>query len=218
MVSRGDIGKWTTASAGGKAYTRSMNTTLLILGIIVVIAFFVVGVYNNLQALITQIEAAIQEIGNQLKRQASLIPQLESSVKAYLKQEKDIITLLADARKSVAGASAHPDAKSLEAAEAKLNELVPRLQVAVEDNPELKSNETVQQFMAELRDTADKLMYSRRAVIDLTQQYNQQLVTFPSNIIAGVFGFKKQAGLSTPMTGAHLQVSEDETKDVKVNL
>jgi hypothetical protein len=72
--------------------------------------------------------------------------------------------------------------------------------------------------MRELGDTADKLMYARRSLIDLSQSYNQKLMVFPSNIIAGMFGFKPEKGLETPMSGDHVAVSEAETKDVKVNL
>ena len=195
-----------------------MEPLYIVIAAGVVVVIYVVALYNGLQSLLTQIEAATQEIGNQLKRQASLIPNLESSVKAFMKQEKEVFTLLSQARQSVEKASKSGSSAAIDAAQDELNAVLPRLQVVVEDNPELKSNETVQQFMAELRDTADKLSYSRRAVIDLSQQYNMKLVVFPSNIIAGMFGFKKQAGLATPMKGAHLEVSEDETKDHKVSL
>jgi len=191
---------------------------IILLIVLVVAGFYIVSVYNSLQTLLTQIEASIQEIGNQLKRQASLIPNLQTSVKAYMKQEKEIFQMLTDARKNVDEAVKTGSAQSISDAESSLQAVIPRLQVAVEDNPELKSNETVQQFMNELRDTADKLTYSRRALIDLTQNYNQMLVTFPSNIIAGIFSFKKQAGLATAMTGSHVEVSMDETKDPKVEL
>jgi LemA protein len=184
----------------------------------VVVIIYIVALYNGLQSLLTHIEAATQEIGNQLKRQASLIPNLESSVKAFMKQEKEVFTLLSQARQAVEKASKSGSGAAIDAAQDELNAVLPRLQVVVEDNPELKSNETVQQFMAELRDTADKLSYSRRAVIDLSQQYNMKLVVFPSNIIASIFGFKKQAGIATPMKGAHMEVSEDETHDHKVSL
>lgn len=192
---------------------------LLIGGLLVlVVGGYVVAVYNNLQTLLTQIEASIQEIGNQLKRQASLIPNLQTSVKAYLKQEKDIFKMLTDARQSVESAVEKTSAKSLDQVEQQLQQILPKLQVLVEDNPELKSNETVQQFMAELRDTADKLTYARRALIDLTQNFNQKLVTFPSNLVAMLFSFKKQKGLATPMTGEHVSVSASETSDVKIDL
>ena len=196
-----------------------MDIVLIGVGVIVIGgAFYIVSVYNGMQALLTQIEAATQEIGNQLKRQASLIPNLEKSAKAVLKQEKSIFEMLSAARTSVNAAVESGSASAIEQAEQQIQAILPKLQVVVEDNPELKSNETVQQFMAELRDTADKLMYSRRAVIDLSQQYNQQLVVFPSNLIAGLFRFEKQAGLAMPMSGDHLSVSAKETESPEVNL
>lgn len=190
---------------------------LALLGLVVIVVLYAISTYNGFQRLQTQIEASIQEIGNQLKRQASLIPNLEASVKGYMKHEKDIFTMLTNARVSVKAASAN-DARSVEKVESDLSALASRLQILVESNPEIKADSTVNNFMNELRDTADKLMYSRRAVIDLSQQYNQMLVTVPSNIIANMFGFKKQAGIATPMTGSHVEVSDAEMKDVKVDL
>lgn len=166
----------------------------------------------------TRIAASIQEIGNQLKRQASLIPNLEASVKAYLKQEKDIFKMLTDARKSAEAAEGTTDMSKVEKAAQDLQQVLGRLNILVESNPEIKSNETVQQFMRELTDTADKLMYSRRTLIDLTQQYNQKIVTFPGNMLASVFGFRPEKGLETPMSGEHVEVKADEMKDVKVGL
>ncbi len=192
---------------------------LLIIGAIVIaVLLYVVSIYNSLQRLKTQIRASIQEIGNQLKRQASLIPNLENSVKGFMKHEKGIFEMLTDARKSVAQAERTGKAGDIDQAIDKLQAMVPRLSVAVEDNPELKSDATVTKFMAELTDTADKLMYARRTVIDLSQNYNEMLVTVPSNIIANMFGFKPEKGLDTPMEGSHVGVSEEEMKDVKVNL
>ncbi len=192
---------------------------LLIIGIIaILIAIYAVSIYNSLQTLKTRIVASIQEIGNQLKRQASLIPNLQASVKAYMKQEKEIFGMLTDARKSVETAEAKPSMKNVEQAEKDLSQVLGRLNILVESNPEIKSDQTVSQFMRELGDTADKLMYSRRTLIDLSQMYNQKLVVFPSNIIANMFGFKPEAGLATARTGSHVEVSDEETKEVKVNL
>lgn len=195
-----------------------MSPLIIILVVLGAIALYVMGIYNTLQRLKTQIAASIQEIGNQLKRQASLIPNLEASVKGFMKHEKGVFEMLTDARKSVARADKSGSAQDIDEAITKIQNLVPQISVAVEDNPELKSNETVTQFMSELTDTADKLTYARRSVIDLTQSFNEKLVTFPSNIIAGMFGFKAEKGLVTPDAGKHLSVSEEEMKDVKVNL
>lgn len=195
-----------------------MTPLIIILIAVGTIALYVISIYNSLQRLKTQIVASIQEIGNQLKRQASLIPNLESTVKGFLKHEKGIFEMLSDARKAVATADKSGNAEDIDQAIAKVQNLVPQIRVAVEDNPELKSDATVTQFMSELTDTADKLTYARRAVIDLSQRYNEMLVTFPSNIIANMFGFQPEKGLATPQTGQHVEVSTEEIKDIKVNL
>lgn len=191
---------------------------IILLIAVVVLAAYVIGLFNTLQRLKTQITAAIQEIGNQLKRQASLIPNLEASVKSYLKHEAGIFDKLTAARTSAAKASASNSAADIDKAISNIQSLIPDIKVLVEDNPELQANSTVTKFMDELTDTADKLMYSRRTVIDLTQMYNEKLVTFPSNIIANMFGFTAEKGLDTPREGAHVSVSDEEMKDVKVKL
>ena len=195
-----------------------MSALVIILIVGGVIAVYVIGIYNSLQRLRTQIVASIQEIGNQLKRQASLIPNLEATVKGFLKHERGIFEMLTDARKAVAQADKSGSAEDIDQAITKVQNLVPQMTIAVEDNPELKSDATVTQFMGELTDTADKLTYARRAVIDLSQRYNEMLMTFPSNLIANMFGFKPEKGLATPLTGSHVEVNNEEMKDVKVNL
>lgn len=195
-----------------------MNIFLILVVVGVAIAAYVIGIYNTLQRLKTQIKASIQEIGNQLKRQASLIPNLEASVKGMMKQEKGIFKMLTDARKSIATAQETQKATDIEAAIEQIQSIVPQISIAVEDNPELKSDATVTKLMNELTDTADKLMYARRAVIDLSQNFNEKLVTFPSNIVAGIFGFKEEKGIVTAMTGSHVEVSDTDTKDVTVDL
>ncbi|MFZ2202616.1 MAG: LemA family protein [Microgenomates group bacterium] len=195
-----------------------MSLPLILLIAVVLISFYLVSVYNWLQTTLTRIKASIQEIGNQLKRQANLIPNLETSAKAYLKHEKEIYKLLTDARKAVDAAAGGRDMAKVDKAADKLSALLPKLQVLVESNPELKAEKVVSRLMDELRDTADKLTYARRVLIDLSADFNAKLVTFPSNLVAGMFGFKVEAGLATPTKGAHLTVSEDETKDQKVSL
>lgn len=190
----------------------------VIFGILLILAFYVVSQYNWFQTTKTRLTAAIQDIGNQLKRQASLIPNLESSVKGYLKHEKGIYEEIVSARKAVEKAAGGKDMSKIEAASNAISNLVPKLQVLVESNPELKAAEVVTRLMDELRDTSDKLMYARRVVIDLSADYNIKIVTIPSSIIAGMFGFKEQKGIATPTEGEHLEVSEGEMSDPKINL
>lgn len=195
-----------------------MQTGTFIVILLVGAAVYVISVYNSLQILKTQITASIQEIGNQLKRQASLIPNLQAAVKGHLKQEKDIYQMLTDARKSVEAAQDSGTADDIETAASKIAQIVPKMQILVESNPELKSDQTISKFMSELTDTADKLMYARRTVIDLTQNFNQKLVVFPSSIVASIFGFKPEKGIETPTTGDHMSVSKTEMTDPSVDL
>ena len=191
---------------------------IIALIILAAIVLYVVGIYNSLQTLKTQIKASIQEIGNQLKRQAGLIPNLEVAVKGQLKHEQGIYKMLTEARQSVAKADASGSAKDIDQAVAKIQNLIPQIQVVVESNPELKANEAITKFMDELTDTADKLTYARRSVIDLSQSFNEKLVVFPSNVVANLFGFKEEKGIATAQTGAHMEVSSEEEKSPKVNL
>lgn len=195
-----------------------MSILYLIIGLLVVISLWVVSVYNFFASTKGRIKASIQEIGNQLKRQADLIPNLESSVKGYLKQEKGIFEKLTDARKAVAGAVKSGNLQKMADASTKISQLLPSLSIAVEDNPELKSSEVVSKLMDELKDTADKVMYARRLVIDLTADFNIRRAIFPSSIVAGLFKLDEQPGLITPGQGAHVEVSEEETKTPKVSL
>lgn len=195
-----------------------MMVVYVLIAVMFALILYVISVYNSLQTLKTQIVASLQEIGNQLKRQANLIPNLQESVKAYMKHEKGVFDTLTDARKSIDAAMKQTSAANVDKAMSKLEAVLPKFQVIVESNPELKANESVMSFMNELRDTADKLMYARRTLIDLAQDYNMRLVTIPSSFVASVFGFKQEKGLSTPTTGAHVEVSSEETKDVKVSL
>jgi LemA protein len=186
--------------------------------ILIVVALWVISNYNFFVSTKTRIKASIQEIGNQLKRQADLIPNLESSVKGYMKHEKHIFDALTEARKAVVAAVKTGNVAKMADAGNMLSNVLPRLQVIVESNPELKASEVVSKLMDELRDTSDKVMYARRLVIDLTADYNVKRVSFPSSLVAGLFKFDEQPGLITPEKGAHIEVSESDTKTPKVDL
>jgi len=186
--------------------------------VLVLIFAYVIGVYNGLQTIKTRIKASVQEIGNQLKRQAGLIPNLVESAKGYLKHEKGIFDKLTEARKTVEAAIKSESAQEMVKAQDLVQKALDPLKVLVESNPEIKGAEVVNKLMGELRDTADKVMYARRTLIDLTADFNQKLVIFPSNLVAKIFGFKEEKGLEVATTGSHLKVSEKETKTPKINL
>lgn len=186
--------------------------------IAVVLLLWIIATYNFFVSSKTRIKAAVQEIGNQLKRQADLIPNLESSAKGYLEHEKGIFEDLTDARQTVAAAVKSGNVQKMADAGSKLAGVLPKLQVVVESNPEIKGAGVVTKLMDELRDTADKIMYSRRLVIDLTADFNVKRVRFPSSMIANLFKFAELPGLITPQSGEHVEVSKEETKTPKVKL
>ncbi len=195
-----------------------MNLIYILLAIAVILVLWVISTYNFFVSAKTRIGASIQEIGNQLKRQSELIPNLEASVKGYLKHEKGIFDELTSARKAISSAVESGDIKNMADAGKMLSDVLPKIQVVVESNPEIKASEVVKNLMEELRDTSDKVMYARRLLIDLTADYNVKMVTFPSSVVAGIFRFEKQKGLETPQGGPELKVAESETKTPKVNL
>lgn len=185
---------------------------------LLLIAGYFVSLFNFFVSSKARIKASIQEIGNQLKRQADLIPNLETTAKSYLSHEKKIYESLTDARKMISSAVKSGNLQQMADAGSKLAEILPQIQVVVESNPELKANEVVVKLMDELRDTSDKIMYARRLVIDLTADFNVKRAAFPSNVVANIFKFEEQPGLITPTEGEHIKVNESDLKTPKVNL
>lgn len=195
-----------------------MSGELIVLVILAIIGIYVWSLYNQLMTIKTRIRASIQEIGNQLKRQADLIPNLVASVKGYIKHEKVIFDKLTEARKAVMQVMGTTDAQKLLETSQKLQAALAPIRAVFESTPQLQAAGPATKLMDELRDTADKVMYSRRTLIDLTADYNIKLVTFPSNMVARIFGFKPEAGLKAAEKGEHLEVSKEETKAPKVEL
>ena len=192
--------------------------TFIPLATLAIVIIYCLSFYNRLKQIQVRIKASVQEIGNQLKRQANLIPNLVESVKGYMKHEKGIFSDLTSARKSIEQAAASNNPKDIENSQKLINKVLGSLKVIVESNPEIKASSLVSDMMNELRDTADKLMYSRRTLIDLSADYNGAIVTIPGVWLASLFGFKPEKGLETPVDGEHIQVSASETKNPKVNL
>ncbi|PJE67720.1 hypothetical protein COU95_00780 [Candidatus Shapirobacteria bacterium CG10_big_fil_rev_8_21_14_0_10_40_9] len=186
--------------------------------ILVGLAVYIWSLYNQFVTIKTRIRASIQEIGNQLKRQADLIPNLVSSVKGYMKHEKAIFDELTEARKAVMKVIETEDAQKLINAGSRLQSALAPIRAVFESTPQLQAAGPTAKLMDELRDTADKVMYSRRTLIDLSADYNIKVVTFPSNLVARLFGFKLEVGLKMPEGGEELEVKEEETKTPKVEL
>ena len=194
----------------------SLFTFLLV--VIIAIVMYILTVYNKFKTTETRITASIQEIGNQLKRQAEMIPNLIASVKGYMKHEQKALDKITDARKSILEAVKTNDTQKLVDAASAMSQAMTPIRAVFESTPELKAAGPTQKLMDELRDTADKVMYSRRTLIDLTADYNIMIVTVPSSLIASFFKFASKPGLKTAETGSHVEVSSSDMKAPKVDL
>jgi len=191
---------------------------MYILIFLAILAIYLVFFYNGLKTVEIQITASIQEIGNQLKRQAELIPNLIESVKGYLKQEKGIFEDLTSARKSIDSAMQNQSGAKIDEAQQLISKVLGSIKVVMESNPEIKSAGLIGNLMNELRDTSDKVMYSRRTMIDLSADFNTKISTIPGVWIAPILGFSPKKGLDTPTSGEFLSVSQSDASTPKVKL
>ncbi len=191
---------------------------IIAIGILILLALYLVGFFNGLRTTEVRINAAIQEIGNQLKRQSQLIPNLIESVKGYMKHEKGIFEDLTAARKMIDEAISSNDPGAIDKAQTMLTKTMGSLRVIAESNPQIMASSLVGNMMNELRDTADKIMYARRTFIDLSADYNVKISTIPGIWLAPLMGFKKKTGLETPDFKDVTAVSESETKNPEVKL
>lgn len=170
---------------------------LLFLAAIVVLALFVVGIYNRLVSLRNRFKNAFAQIDVQLKRRYDLIPNLVEVARGYLKHEhstlEDVIKARNIALAASQAAAANPaDAaaiKNLGVAETGLAGALSRLMVVAEQYPNLKANENMMQLSEEITSTENKVSFARQAYNDSVMTYNTTRETFPNVIFAGMFGF-----------------------------
>jgi len=155
----------------------------------VLLVFYIIGLYNSLSKLKVRIQEAWSQIDVQLKRRVDLIPNLVETVKAYAAHEKEVFENVTKARTALMNAK---DAKSAGDADNMLTGALKSLFAVAEAYPDLKAQEGFVNLQKELSDTEDKVAYSRQFYNSVVRDYNAKLVIFPSNIIAGMFGFKSE--------------------------
>ena len=160
---------------------------ILIVGILIFLACYVVGVYNKLVNARNKVNNQFSQIDVQLKRRADLIPNLVETVKGYAKHEKDTFTSVVEARNKMNKAATVNE--KIEANN-QLTEALNKLFALAEAYPELKANENFLSLQNDLRDSEDKITYARQFYNDSAMNFNNLVEMFPSNIIAGMFNFK----------------------------
>jgi len=183
-----------------------MVTLLILLVILVVLALWIVGIYNGLVTARNAFKNAFAQIDVQLQRRFDLIPNLVETAKGYIKHERETLEAVIAARSaamsglSAAKASPGDPAAMAELASSQgmLNGALGRLMAIAEAYPDLKANQNMMQLSEELTSTENKVAFARQAFNDSVMSYNNRREVFPSSVIAGMFQFAPAALLEIP--------------------
>jgi LemA protein len=167
-----------------------MIAVWIIIGIVVVLLFYFVFIYNGLVRLRNQVKNAWAQIDVQLKRRHDLIPNLVQTVQGYMQYERATLEAVTKARnlaQQAIGQGVGAQAK----AEGELSGALSRLLAVVERYPDLKANQNFLSLQEQLTSTENKISFSRQFYNDSVLNYNNKTQMFPSNIVAGMTGFKQ---------------------------
>lgn len=164
-------------------------TAIIVIVVVVILAAWLVSMYNSLVKMRNNRENAFADIDVQLKQRHDLVPQLVETVKGYAAHEKDTLERVINARNGAIGAKTI-DEKIV--AENALSSALSGLKITLEAYPNLKANQNFLQLQEEIADLENKLSSVRRYFNSATKEYNNAVETFPSNILAGMFGFRKE--------------------------
>jgi len=178
----------------------------VLVGIIIGVPLLGILFYNRLVGLNSQVKNAWRQIDVQLKRRHDLIPNLVEVVKDYMSYEQETLQKVIQARTQAV--SAHSPEEAI-AAEGVLGGALGKLFALMENYPDLKANENVARLMEELSATENKISFSRQFYNDSVMALNNSVQSFPSNIVAGMFGFRE---------ATYFEVPETETAVPKVDL
>ena len=167
-----------------------MNTTYYIVGVLVVVGLWLVGVYNSLVRSRNRVKESWSDIDVQLKRRYDLIPNLVETVKGYAEHERGTLDAVIQARSKAMGAqtvSEHAQAENM------LTGALKSLFALSENYPQLRAVESFTKLQDELSDTENKIQAARRFYNTNVMSLNTMVESFPTNLIAGQFGFKKES-------------------------
>jgi len=166
-----------------------MTIAIIAIIVVVLLVIIVVAMYNSLVRTRIQTEEAWSDITVQLKRRYDLIPNLVNAVKGYASHEKEVFEKVTETRANALNAQG---VKETAQAENQFEQALKSLFAVSENYPQLRATENFQQLQAELTDTEDKIMASRRFYNGAARDLNIKIDTFPSSVIAGMFNFKKR--------------------------
>ncbi len=162
---------------------------IVVIAVIVLLVFWLIGLYNKLVRFKNNRENAFADIDVQLRQRNDLVLQLVSTVKGYATHERELLERITQARSAVMNASSVNDKM---AADTQLTQALQGLRVSVEAYPDLKANTNFLQLQSEISDIENKLAAARRYFNGATRELNSAVESFPANMIAKNFGFSRQ--------------------------
>lgn len=162
---------------------------IIIIGIVVLLAVYVVGVQRSLVNLSEEVNASWSDIEVQYQRRADLIPNIVETVKAQSIKEQEIFTQIAEARAKLSGAASVQDKIN---ANAEVSSVLGRLLAITENYPELKQNQAFQDLRIELEGTENRIAVARKNYNDNVKTYNKKIKVFPTNIAANILGYNDE--------------------------
>ena len=202
-------------------------TIAALVGLVVIVGLWVMGVYNGLIRKRNAKDNNYSQIGIQLTRKYELIPNLVKLAKGYMKHERTTLEEVIQARNMAANANAavsanpsDPEAmKQMVAAEGSLGGVMGRLFALSEAYPDLKANQNMMQLTEELTSTENKVTFARQAFNDSVMTYNNALQVFPANMVAGMFGFTEAIFFEVEGLGdvGKAVVTADQKKDLDIS-
>jgi len=179
--------------------SKTLKTVLIIAAIVIALILipysYLKGTYNSLVTMDEGVRAAWAQVENQLQRRFDLIPNLVETVKGYAKHEREVFIQVAQARARV-GEAGSVDAKI--EANNQLSSALSRLLLVVERYPELKADASFIRLQDELAGTENRISVERRRYNETVKDYNIRIRSFPTNLIAGMFGFEKASFFEVP--------------------
>ncbi|MFP4085862.1 MAG: LemA family protein [Desulfobacteraceae bacterium] len=179
--------------------SKGIKTLLIILGIVALLIIipysYLKGTYNTLVTMEETVKGAWAQVENQLQRRYDLIPNYVETVKGYAAHEKEVFVQVTEARSKVGNANTVNE--KIEANN-QLSSALSRLMVVVEQYPQLKANANFIRLQDELAGTENRIAVERRRFNEAVRAYNTKIRTFPTNMVAGMFGFEKAEFFQVP--------------------
>jgi len=179
----------------GKGLKSLIIVLAILLMVVIGIYSYLKGTYNRLVTLDEGVKGAWAQVENQLQRRYDLIPNYVETVKGYAAHEKDVLVKVTEARARVAGATTVGE--KIEANN-ELSSALGRLMVVIEQYPDLKANTNFIRLQDELAGTENRIAVERMRFNEVVKAYNIEIRQFPTNIIAGMFGFEKATFFEVP--------------------